>query len=114
MNRLILGVLAAGTALGASALKNVEPHTTANNGRDLNSGYFVQQENGSYKYVSTITHAQGQCSAINQSSCAYRVPETNSIPNDEAQTYSKEQLEEDFGLMAANSNKGIWTPLGEN
>ncbi|MCX2478358.1 hypothetical protein OQY15_04605 [Pedobacter sp. MC2016-15] len=107
MNRLLLSFLVAGTALGGSAFKNVESHTTVKSGNALPAGYFVQKGNNSYSYVSTTTHGDGICSPANSRSCAYIVPANNSLPPT-PDTYTKEQLVAEYGLSPANSQVGIW------
>jgi len=42
MNHVLMGFLVAGTALGGSALKNVESHTTPLNGSNLAPGYLYK------------------------------------------------------------------------
>jgi hypothetical protein len=111
MNRLFLGFLVAGTALGGSAFKNVESHTTPINGKALASGYFVQSATNSYTYVSTTTGDAGQCAPANPNPCAYIVPEGNSIPG--TGPYSKEQLSSNFGLSPRDQELARWVPEPE-
>jgi hypothetical protein len=105
MNRLIFGVLAAGTALGASALKNVEPHTTPVQGEALPQGYFVQTAANVYNYVSTLTAKDGQCDAEAVRLCKYTVPAENSIPS--AGPYTEAQIQS-LGLSPATDSHKFW------
>ncbi|CAM4112582.1 hypothetical protein SAMN06265348_103301 [Pedobacter westerhofensis] len=45
MNQVLMGFLIAGTALGGSALTNVESHTTAMNGKTLAPGLLCTKSN---------------------------------------------------------------------
>lgn len=107
MNQVLMGFLVAGTALGGSALKNVESHTTAMNGKTLTPGYFVQQATNSYTYVSTMTADLGQCDNPNASICQYIVPVSNSIPK--TGPYTEEQLTQDFNLKPRDNTRSIWS-----
>jgi hypothetical protein len=111
MNRLFLGLLVAGTALGASAFKNVTSHTTTMNGKTLAPGYFVQEGENSYTYVSTMTGDQGQCAPVNLNHCKYTVPQVNSIPG--TGPYTQEQLIQEFKLSPSTNDRAIWTPEPE-
>jgi hypothetical protein len=105
MNRLLLGVLAAGTALGASAFNNAESHSTPLNGKALPQGYFVQTAANSYTYVSTVKARDGQCDELAEKLCRYTVPAQNSIPTEGPYTESQIQS---FGLSPANDNHQLW------
>jgi hypothetical protein len=105
MNRLLLGFLVAGTALGGSAFKNVESHATVKNGNALSEGYFVQTDINRYSYVSTTTAGQGICMDSSPNHCKYYVPEGSSIPN--TGPYTEAQLQ-NFGLSPSTTDKQVW------
>lgn len=107
MNRLMLSFLVAGTALGGSAFKNVESHTTVKSGNALPAGYFVQSGNNSYTYKSTATAELGSCDNQNPIACKYTVPASNSIPT--TGPYTREQLRDEFNLSPKDSTTGLWS-----
>ncbi|SEA52547.1 hypothetical protein [Pedobacter hartonius] len=111
MNQLFLGVLVAGTALGGSALSNVESHTTTRSGKTLPAGYFVQKAANSYSYVSTTTGRDGQCDGNAAHRCKYIVPAQNSIPSED-RTYTESEVQ-NFGLSPSEPLDRIWIPASE-
>jgi len=105
MNKLLLGLLVAGTALGASAYKNASVLITPINGKALPAGYFVQASPDNYEYRSPAATDDGTCLSPANRICSYSVPQQNSIPS--TGPYTEAQLL-NFNLSPAGSARTLW------